>query len=928
MVRTFDLIVFGDEVPGILALVSAGREYYRQTGSFPRSLLVSKNNTSDGIGGHLVRGRLSYLDRSSIPADLRRRYNLGTFGDPPTLYQEFLDRAEVDWIALNPEKADTTLRTMLGEVGALITGNAELAEVLKTGHRISGLRLTRGDTFLANQFIDATVNAELAQFAGVPKHQGFETFGLPEAELPVTLCFETFGVNVPKLREIEGYYLRNLLDPSSSAGQTWLNLASGGNPAIADLLRKSLIGPTGEPLTLYSERDFVDVRSRALSIGYHARRNKAFSLRDTGFLLDNGNVAILSPNRLCWNSLLFFVTGSEAEALARNQARPTEAMLAEFENVRRWFIEIFGASEVRPASELYIRHAGNILDAVTPISGAQMLEGGVPDGEALGTFGYHFDVRGGIEGLGKKAIAKGYNSISVHAKPIFNVGIHHAQLRNVPNLAVVSPGSGFEGYASSAGRIVEYNVGVGQGLGVAAAIALQQGRELSQISNREVRSQLARRGQLSKVFGVRYEEQALSLKTFEKTLAPEPEDPVKETGLIDVDGHWAEPFIRELYDRGIVAGTGNRQFQPDAPLTRASFAAILSQAFDVPEIRQPQAFLDVSPAFWGYQAIRNANRMGFIAGFPNGTFRPADNVTRTQALVAVVSGLNLQGGVNPDVLSFYSDRAQIPSYATSGLAAATVAGVVANYPNRRLLQPQAEMTRAEVAVTVYQALVRQSKLPPIESPYLVTPESLANPVFTDLDGHWAREFVAGLAAKGLINGYPNGSFRPDEPISRAAFAALLANAFNPEPERPAVKFRDVSAGFWASRAIEQVYRGGFMSGVSGDRFAPFLNVQRTTVMVALVNGRDLGAADLSWLAGFDDGEAVLDWAKPAVAMAVKRRIAVNYPDSDRLNPNRDATRAEVAAMLYQALLDAGLWELDPIESPYIADGARSIVNEA
>ncbi|MFP4219086.1 MAG: S-layer homology domain-containing protein [Phormidium sp.] len=917
MVRTFDLIVFGDEVPGVLALVTAARELRQRTGDWPRSLLMLKGPATGLIGGHLVRGGLSYLDRSGIPADVRRRHGLDTFGDPPAIYQEFLKRAQVQFIALDPLRANAALRAMLGEVGALMTGQAEIAEVLKTRSRLSGIRLTRGETFLAGQFIDATVNAELAQAAGVKKLQGFATFGLPEAELPVTLCFETEGVSVAKVREVEDYYLRNLLDSQSSMGQQLLKLASGGDPGISKFLENSLRDAQGRPLKLYSDRDFIDVRSRALSIGYHARRNRAFSLKKSGFLLDNGNVAILPGNRLSWNSLLWFVTGSEAEALARKNARPTEAMLGEFEQVRRWFMESFGASDVRPAEELYIRHAGNISGAVSPLSGAKMLNGGVDAGEALGTFGYHFDVRGGIEGLGQKARGKGYESVSIHAKPVFNIGIDHAQVKSVANLAVVSPASDFPGYASSAGRIVEYNVGVAQGLGIAAALALHQGRQLSEIANSEVRQVLAQRGQLSKVYGIRQTEAAQYLQEFETVLAPAEVEPSPPGELQDITGHWAEGFIEDLFEREVISGVGNRRFLPDAPLTRASFAAILAKAFEVPSVREPQVFLDVSAGFWGYSAIRKANQMGFMAGFPNGSFRPEDSVTRTQAWVAIVNGLGLAPQADMEVLSFYGDRKQIPSYAQTAIAQATVAELVANYPNRRRLRPQASMTRAEVAVTVYQALVQLGKVPPRESPYVITADTLAAPAFTDLDDHWTAPFVAVLMRKGLLNGYPDGSFRPDAPLSRAAFATLLATAFNPPPVREAIAFRDVSPGFWAAEAIQQVARGGFMSGVGGDRFAPQLNVQRVSIWLALVSGQNLGDADVARLEQFRDHQEIATAAKPAVAMAVQRGLVVNYPDGDRLNPNRDATRGEVAVILYQALLDAGLWDIEAIDSPYL-----------
>ena len=83
--RSYDLIGFGDEVPGILALVAAAREYRSRTGSYPKSVLMLRGNAQDGVGGHLVRGRLAYLDRSSVPIATRQSYYLENFGDPPAI---------------------------------------------------------------------------------------------------------------------------------------------------------------------------------------------------------------------------------------------------------------------------------------------------------------------------------------------------------------------------------------------------------------------------------------------------------------------------------------------------------------------------------------------------------------------------------------------------------------------------------------------------------------------------------------------------------------------------------------------------------------------------------------------------------------------------------------------------------------------------
>ena len=517
-IREYDIICFGDEVPGVLSLICASREYHRRTGKYPRSLLLFKGNSQLGIGGHLVRGGLSYLDRSAVPISIRRQYDLDTFGDSPAIYDEFLERSGVYQIALDPQDANLTLRQMLQEVRADILSNVEIKSVIKEEEKISIIEVVRGEFYKAKYFIDSTVNAELAQFAGVNKLRGFETFGLPDSELSVTLTFQTKGLTVDNLKRIEYEYLEGFTNRSNTQFQNLLNIAAGNNSEFADYLRQNLIDKNGNFKTMYAGKDYIDVRSKALSIAYHSFRGTPLSLQTSGSILDNGNIAILNNNTLSWNALLFDVNATQAETLARNKALPTSKMLREMEFVSKWFKNI-GASEVIPASELYIRHAGNVIGAVEPFRGAQMLAGGVAENEALGTFGYHFDIRGGVAGLVNRSSEKGLQKPSLHLPPLFNFGIQHALVKDVPNLAVISPASGFEGYASSAGRIVEFNCGVGQGVGIGIGIALSENRNLAEISNLEVREVLLSTQRLPKIYGVSYIEQARELDVFENLIA-------------------------------------------------------------------------------------------------------------------------------------------------------------------------------------------------------------------------------------------------------------------------------------------------------------------------------------------------------------------------------------------------------------------------
>lgn len=516
--RTYDLICFGDEVHGVLGVVAFAREFRRRMGRLPRTLVMLKNQAKDGIGGHLVRGGLAYLDRSNVPVEVRNARGLPTFGEPAVLYQEFLRRSQVHLIALDPKLADAALRQMLKETGTEILSQCAIATVPKTGQKMTGITLTNGVTYQSQAFIDCTVNAELSQAAGVSKLPGFACFDLPEAELPVGLIFETTGLTPQKLAQVELAYIKRLTNPNDAAAQNLINVAAGGDRQLANFFRRDLVDARGNYKCMHVASDYIDVRCRALSVTYHAFRGKKLSLVETGMVVDQANIAILPSGRLSWNSLLFKVTGAQAEALARSGAKPTPPMLEEMKFVERW-LRSFGATAVNACSELYIRHAGNIIGAVETLTGAAMMDGGVADYEALGTFGYHLDIRGGIEGLGLKASAKGLGNISFHHPPLFNIGIRHALIVNLPNLAVIGPGAGFDGYACAAGRIVEFNVGVAQGIGIAAAIAIQNKRDLAQVGNWEVREVLEQTRQMTRIYGQSYALEAARLRDFETAFA-------------------------------------------------------------------------------------------------------------------------------------------------------------------------------------------------------------------------------------------------------------------------------------------------------------------------------------------------------------------------------------------------------------------------
>ncbi len=190
---------------------------------------------------------------------------------------------------------------------------------------------------------------------------------------------------------------------------------------------------------------------------------------------------------------------------------------------------------------------------------------------------------------------------------------------------------------------------------------------------------------------------------------------------------WGRRFVDVLSSRGILKGFPDYSFRPNQPVNRAEFAAILQKAFDQDPTKTAIAFQDVPAKFWATPAIDQAISAGFLKGYPKKTFKPQQNISRVQVLVALASGLNLKAPTSPNqVLSVYKDAKNIPTYATSKIAAATANGLVVNYPNSQILAPSKAATRAEVAAMIHQALVKRGKLEAIPSQNIVRSRTLSS----------------------------------------------------------------------------------------------------------------------------------------------------------------------------------------------------------
>jgi hypothetical protein len=175
----------------------------------------------------------------------------------------------------------------------------------------------------------------------------------------------------------------------------------------------------------------------------------------------------------------------------------------------------------------------------------------------------------------------------------------------------------------------------------------------------------------------------------------------------------------------VITGFPGDYFRPTQLVTRAEYAAMVQKAFDSYPANYPaQKFSDVPPDYWAAPAIDRAVKIGFLKGYPKNVFLPEQRIPRVQALVSLATGLGLDKGTDSTpALKTYKDAQQIPNYARNTIGAATQAGLAVGHPDPHLLKPGIATSRADIAVMIYQALVKSGKAKPIQSQYIVPSSS-------------------------------------------------------------------------------------------------------------------------------------------------------------------------------------------------------------
>jgi subtilisin family serine protease len=178
--------------------------------------------------------------------------------------------------------------------------------------------------------------------------------------------------------------------------------------------------------------------------------------------------------------------------------------------------------------------------------------------------------------------------------------------------------------------------------------------------------------------------------------------------------------------------------------------------------------------------------------------------------------------------------------------------------------------------------------------------------FADVKNHWAKNEIEEMAAKQIINGMTESSFKPEANITRAQFVSLLARALRLEAPVNTIGFNDVPANAWYKNDIYSAFSNQIVKGITENRFAPDDNITREQLATLLVNaylqktGKQLSDIMTTQEVKFTDEGGISNWARVNVRIAASLGL-MSGSGSGKFNPKGLATRAEAAVALKRFL---------------------------
>ncbi|MGF7049476.1 hypothetical protein J2T13_003987 [Paenibacillus sp. DS2015] len=182
--------------------------------------------------------------------------------------------------------------------------------------------------------------------------------------------------------------------------------------------------------------------------------------------------------------------------------------------------------------------------------------------------------------------------------------------------------------------------------------------------------------------------------------------------------------------------------------------------------------------------------------------------------------------------------------------------------------------------------------------------------FNDVSEHWADESINDLASRLIINGADEQRFLPDRDITRAEFMSIMIRALGLSSANKTFHFKDIEEKAWYHQAVQIGYSYGLVDGYSDGSFNPNEKITRQEAMVILSRAmklvelnKEINVTKQQELINhFEDSEQLASWAYQATALTIEVGVIGGY--KGELRPLHNITRAETAAIIQRLLQKA------------------------
>jgi hypothetical protein len=189
---------------------------------------------------------------------------------------------------------------------------------------------------------------------------------------------------------------------------------------------------------------------------------------------------------------------------------------------------------------------------------------------------------------------------------------------------------------------------------------------------------------------------------------------------------------------------------------------------------------------------------------------------------------------------------------------------------------------------------------------------LYNRTFSDIEDHWAQQAIENMASRLIVNGVAPDRFNPNGEITRAEFATIIANALGLHWTDRSHAFQDVKPGSWYEEAVQTAAAYGLITGYEDGTFRPNQLITRQEAMAIIARAMSLTQLDdqltsteaSTLLSPFADSSDIAAWAMKAAALNIKYGIIQGY--NGKVNPLQPITRAETVIIVDRLLKQAGL----------------------